>query len=267
MPRTASHNSCRAARCVAWFATLVLANSGAHAATLVVNSLADDVDAADGKVTLREAIIAANADAATDLGQSGSGSDVIELSGISGTVALDAALPPITSAITIRGTERTAIRIQGSQRGDAGDDGIFFVAPGGVLALENLTLAGGVSRGGRGGDVQRDGAGGGAAGLGGAVFVSNGVFAATNVDFTSNRAIGGAGGSTNGPYGAFGGGGGGGFGEDAPYYPANDFGGDGGNGGAFGTSGAPGGTVGITVTREAAPMARAVAASGSVCSV
>lgn len=42
-------------------------------ATLLVNSLLDNVTAGDGLVTLREAITAANNDAGTDLGQTGSG--------------------------------------------------------------------------------------------------------------------------------------------------------------------------------------------------
>ncbi|MEK6236451.1 MAG: CSLREA domain-containing protein, partial [Planctomycetales bacterium] len=44
---------------------------------LTVNSLDDDTIAADGQVTLREAIVAANADAMTDLMQTGSGADQI----------------------------------------------------------------------------------------------------------------------------------------------------------------------------------------------
>src|ERR1041384_2586464 len=45
--------------------------------TLVVNSAGDDVIAGDGRVTLREAIVAANTDTGTDLGAMGSGVDTI----------------------------------------------------------------------------------------------------------------------------------------------------------------------------------------------
>ena len=223
----------------------MLACSHALAVTLTVDDLGDSIDAADGRVTLREAILAANGDTTTDLGQTGNGADVIDLTGVSGTIVLGSALPAIASDITIRGADRTTLRIQGSQNGDASDDGIFFIVANGALTLENVTLTGGMSRGGRGGDVQRDGAGGGAAGLGGAVLVSGGTLVASGVDFANNVATGGDGGSSNGPFGVYGAGGGGGFGADAPNYPANDFGGDGGNGGVFGNNGGGGGTAGF----------------------
>ena len=44
-------------------------------AVLTVNSLVDNVIAGDGVVTLREAIIAANADTATDTGEEGNGAE------------------------------------------------------------------------------------------------------------------------------------------------------------------------------------------------
>jgi hypothetical protein len=47
-------------------------------ATLTVNSPLDNNTPGDGLVTLREAIIAANADTTTDLGQTGSGADTIQ---------------------------------------------------------------------------------------------------------------------------------------------------------------------------------------------
>ena len=56
-------------------------------AVLTVNSLLDNTPAGDGLVTLREAIAAANADAATDLGHTGSGADMIQFAaGLSGAV-------------------------------------------------------------------------------------------------------------------------------------------------------------------------------------
>ena len=225
---------------------LALGSAAAPAATLTVNSLGDDITPGDGRVTLREAILAANADGTTDLDQSGNGADIIDLGALTGTIALDGPLPPIASDITIRGAGRSRLTLAGAVHGDASDDGIFFVASNGALALEDLTLSGGVSQGGRGGDVARDGAGGGAAGLGGAVLVGAGTFRATAVDFIGNRALGGAGGASAGPFGVFGGGGGGGFGQDAGISPADDFGSDGGAGGSFGTAGGAGGTVGFS---------------------
>ena len=46
-------------------------------AVLTVNSALDNTTAGDGLVTLREAIIAANTDTTTDLGQTGAGHDEI----------------------------------------------------------------------------------------------------------------------------------------------------------------------------------------------
>src|SRR5262245_29384192 len=58
-------------------------------ATLRVNSLADSSPPGDGLVTLREAIDAANNDTTTDLGDTGSGADVIVFqAGLAGTIPL-----------------------------------------------------------------------------------------------------------------------------------------------------------------------------------
>src|SRR5687768_1886807 len=78
---------------VATLAT-VLCVATADAATLTVNSLSDNTTSGDGLVTLREAVAAANADTATDLGQSGSGAD---------TIVFDASLAGGTIALSITG--------------------------------------------------------------------------------------------------------------------------------------------------------------------
>jgi hypothetical protein len=157
------------------------AAGAAGAAQLTVNSAGDDTTAADGLVTLREAIAAAEADAATDLGETGSGDDVIVFdpaltAGGDATITLGAvgdtrfgpAAFGITTTLTIRGA--------------AGENGIlllrsgaipslrhFNVADTGDLTLENLQLAAGRAKGGDGGTNLGDdgGGGGGGAGLGG----------------------------------------------------------------------------------------------------
>ncbi|MHB8743114.1 MAG: hypothetical protein ACYC9L_08285 [Sulfuricaulis sp.] len=230
-------------------AMLLALGGNACAATLTVNSLADNTIAGDGLVTLREAMLASINRTATDLGQTGTGNDTIDLTGVSGTIALNAVLPSITDLITITGPGAAMLTIQGSSGHGAGDDGIFFVSD--VLVMSKVTLAGGTSQGGAGTTVQRDGAGGGASGMGGAVFVNaGGKFTADYVTFTGNRAIGGSGGSTNGPSGTFYAGGGGGFGEDAPAMVNSPAYGveatRGGNGGPFGNTGGRAGTVGNT---------------------
>lgn len=230
-------------------ALLLALGGSACAATLTVNSLADNTTAGDGLVTLREAILASLNKTSTDLSQTGTGDDTLDLTGVSGTIALNAVLPNITSRITLTGPGEALLTIQGSNGNGGGNDGIFFVSD--VLVASKVTLSGGVSQGGAGTSVQRDGAGGGAAGMGGAVFVnSGGRFTADYVTFTGNRAIGGGGGSTNGPIGIPYAGGGGGFGEDAPVMSSSPAYGveatRGGNGGPFGNTGGRAGTVGNT---------------------
>lgn len=226
-------------------ALLLALGGNACAATLTINSLADNTTSSDGQVTLREAIIASVNHATTDLGQTGAGDDTLDLTGVSGTIALNSALPNIASRIAIVGPGEALMTIQGSSGNGGADDGIFFVSA--TLVLSKVTLANGTSQGGAGTTVPRDGAGGGAAGMGGAVFVDgSGRFTAREVSFTGNSAIGGNGGSTNGPFGSFYSGGGGGFGEDAPA-PSFNYGSRGtrgGNGGPFGISGGAPGTVG-----------------------
>lgn len=108
-----------------------------------------------------------------------------------------------------------------------------------AMTVENLTIADTAARGGNGGD----GAGGGA-GLGGAIFVGNGVaLTLSNDSFSHNLATGGNGGLYTDPTMATGFGGGGGMGGAGGNGDAS---GDGGGGG-LGT-GASGGNAGGTVT-------------------
>ena len=173
----------------------------AVAATLTVNSLSDDATPGNGLVTLREAVAAANADTATDLGQSGSGADTIvfqpALAG--GTIALSSAAHTafgpsaltITSDVTIDGAAAPMLAI--SRDGTVPRLRHFHVAPAGTLRLKNITLANGVARGFDGGATHRGGTGGGGAGLGGAIF-NEGTIEITQSTLASNQATGGNGG-------------------------------------------------------------------------
>ncbi|HEV7927055.1 MAG TPA: choice-of-anchor Q domain-containing protein [Verrucomicrobiae bacterium] len=108
---------------------------------------------------------------------------------------------------------------------------LFYVAPGGLLTLSNVTLTNGLSQGGAGGSgFQRGGGGGGGGGVGGAIF-NYGTLALVNSTLVGNEALGGEGGSTNGGGDGSGGGGGG-------------MGGDGGIGGESSTGGNGGGPTG-----------------------
>jgi CSLREA domain-containing protein len=72
-----------------------------------VNSTSDAANGSDGLCTLREAITAANTNAASGasagecIAGSSSGSDVIDATGVTGTINLTGALPSITSSMTI----------------------------------------------------------------------------------------------------------------------------------------------------------------------
>lgn len=226
------------------------AASPVAAAVLEVNSLGDDAIAGDGMVTLREAIAAANADTATDLGVSGSGSDILLLSALNGTIHLQSTLPAIATDMAWIGPGVSDLTLSGDD-GDGARSRILVV-DGGALSVTGMRFADGLAQGGKGGDKgQRCGSGGGGAGLGGAVFLVAGAFTARDVHFSGNVAFGGS----SGAYTSFsdncGGGGGGGIGGDGsgtdPFGPVGQPGGTGGSGapltlagGASNSDGGPG---------------------------
>jgi hypothetical protein len=187
---------------------------------LTVNSLADNMTAGDGLVTLREAIIAANTDGTTDLGQTASGADLLDLSALTGTIALGSTLPSILTDITVFGPGAEVLAI-------SGNDGVsrtrLFFIDGGDLQLVGLTLRDGQAAGGAGATCQqRSGCGGGGGGLGGAAWLDSGSLRMLSVQVRDNDAVGGAGGTRSLAAGDHGGGGGGGVGLDglAPTVPA-----------------------------------------------
>jgi hypothetical protein len=127
---------------------------------------------------------------------------------------------------------------------------LFFVAPGAHLTLDDLQLSGGVAQGRNGGlGDSFGGAGGGAAGLGGAIFVEQGTLTLTACTLNGNKAIGGSGGNATGGAGQGGAGGGGlsgagGIGHrrsggpgGGPYGGAGGSGAQDGSGGGFGGGG------------------------------
>ena len=138
-------------------------------------------------------------------------------------------LPAITSEITIEGNGATITR--------SGSSGTpfrhFYVAPAGDLALRDIELVGGYVRGGSGEDSQNNaGAGGGAAGMGGAIF-NEGTLSVEGSTLSANTAEGGMGGDyglTGSLSTSVGGGGGGvagepfGGGNGGPGRYHNDFG-------------------------------------------
>lgn len=228
--------------------SLALASFGSHAAVLTVNSTADDTIVGDGLVTLREAIIAAEADSSTDLGQTGSGADTLDLSGIAGAITLGSSLPTISTPISLIGDASTRVSIDGN---DGSTRHRLFVVDGGALELLSIDLVNGQAVGGAGASrQQRSGAGGGGAGLGGSVFLNAGSLRMTDVSVSTSQAIGGAGGVRELPAGGAGGAGGGGMMLSAvnPVDPHGSAGADGlplgGLGGAAATTSSPAGAGG-----------------------
>lgn len=117
------------------------------------------------------------------------------------TLAVHSDLAPITQQVCILGPDDRPLSLDAG-----GQHRPFFVARG-RLILDNFTVAHGLARGG-----EALGGGGGAAGMGGAIFVNAGSADLRRMTFTGNVAQGGS--STIGGDGENGGGGG--FGGDSP---------------------------------------------------
>lgn len=218
---------------------LMLSAPSAHANRLIVNSTADNQTMGDGMVTLREAILAAEMDTATDLGDVGDQQDVIDLSGVTGEINLLAALPVIMTDLIIVGPGESVLTIRGGS-----NRGMWFI-DGGDLKISGLSLADGLLVGGPGGNANIDGAGGGAAALGAALMINQGRAGLFRTRLDGHAVAGGQGGLSRGSLdSSFGGTGGGGYGSgggnDAP--GPISIGSNGGGGGPFGTAGGNGST-------------------------
>ncbi|WP_435020358.1 putative Ig domain-containing protein [Tundrisphaera sp. TA3] len=158
-------------------------------AQFIVNSIADS-----GAGTLRQAILDArgNADADTIVFSASLAGQTINLTtsdsirGFGPTGLVVAA-----DDVTIDGAGAPGLSISGND-----ERRIFAVGSSGSLTLSNLTLTGGRAQGGRGGDsVALNAAGGGGAGLGGAIYVYRGTLNIQNSTLTGNSAAGGRGGN------------------------------------------------------------------------
>src|SRR6185369_7522373 len=109
--------------------------------------LSDVANASDGLCTLREAITAANNNIASGAvagecaAGSSSGSDTIDLSGVTGTVNLQAsALPNIASNMTIIGPGSSNLTVH--RDGAAGQFRLLTISSG-VVAISGLTMTNG----------------------------------------------------------------------------------------------------------------------------
>jgi autotransporter-associated beta strand protein len=136
------------------------------------------------------------------------------------TSPLDAINLPGGSSLTINGLDHG---VADTIDGGGTERGLFVY--GGNVSIENLTIANAQALGGAGGS----GGGGGGAGLGGGLFVASGASVTlTDVNFSGDRATGGAGGASG--QGAGGGGGLGGAGGAGFVHALNGGGGGGGIG-------------------------------------
>lgn len=150
-----------------------------------------------GVGSLRQAILDA---------ETSPGADIIDMTGITGTITLASDLPNISQDLTINGAGSANTIIDGNSLYRP-----FFI--GGafqgstevpVIAVDGLTIQNGYSEG-----ESPTGNAGGGAGMGGGMFVNNGDVTMTNVLFSGNSVLGGTGGNDR-----FGGGGEGG---DGPF--------------------------------------------------
>jgi len=166
----------------------------AGAATITVTGTGD-TDTSDGVVTLREAIVAANTNAANNDAPAGSaGLDTIDLTGVSGTITLGSALPAISEDLAIVGPGSATLTVSGNNASKI----IVTTAP---LTVSDLTLADGSATGSYpancGGaidataDVVLDGCvltGCSAEGRGGAVYMESATLTLTDSMIDSNTA-------------------------------------------------------------------------------
>jgi CSLREA domain-containing protein len=94
--------------------TLVGLTGPSLAATIAVDTTADD-NMVNGNCTLREAIISANLQGATDACTAGDGSnDTIDLTAVTGTITLGSKLPAISANVRITGPGATSLAISGN---------------------------------------------------------------------------------------------------------------------------------------------------------
>jgi LPXTG-site transpeptidase (sortase) family protein len=168
----------------------------ARAATLIVNTNAGGAVAVNGLCSLREAIINANNDAATNIDcAAGTGADIIQFSAAVSTITVTAfALPAITDpdGLSIDGGGVVTV--------DGGGAFRIFNVNGGAFTVQNITLSNGQAAAGNGGAILYAGGVGltvssstfntnrttAATGLGGAIYHTTGTLSITNSTFDGN---------------------------------------------------------------------------------
>ncbi|MBX3728941.1 MAG: right-handed parallel beta-helix repeat-containing protein [Candidatus Sumerlaeia bacterium] len=171
---------------------------------VIVVTTTNDTASADGFVSLREAIIAANTDAPSFDAPAGSGADVIDLSQVTGAIVLNGPLPTITSDITFIGHGEDSWKLYI----DASNNRRAFTVLSGTVSMSGFGIENATATGGNGGAGHSGG--GGAAGAGGGIYIGgSGSVRIKDMYFWNCGAQGGAGADGNSGASQPGGGGGG----------------------------------------------------------
>jgi CSLREA domain-containing protein len=118
-----------------------LSQQPVYASVIAVDTV-DDEDDSDGDCSLREAIYAANNDVIRDGCIAGSGDDVIDLTGVAGTITLGGAELAISSNLTITGPGADQLTINGNSASR-----VFNIAGNAVVVISDVTIANGHSTG------------------------------------------------------------------------------------------------------------------------
>ena len=179
------------------------------ASTITVNSLADVANGSDGLCTLREAITAANNNAASGAtagecaAGSSSGSDTIIFS-VTGTITLASALPNITSNTIVSGPGSGLLTVQRSTAGGTPNFRILSITNSPTVTVSGMTVTNGRSADG----LPGSGFGGGQGDSGGGIYYpGTGALTLADLVVTANRTgNGGTEGPASGGFGGFGGG-------------------------------------------------------------
>ena len=122
-----------------------------YADIIVIDTLTDS-DTNDSDCSLREAIIAANTNSAYNGCSPGSGTDIIDMTGLSGTIILGSNLPIITGSLQLNGPTTATLTIDGGNTYNAVEGSgsgvtisvdrlaITNVISDGIYATENITV-------------------------------------------------------------------------------------------------------------------------------
>ena len=144
-------------------AVALLSVSQAHATTITPNTFDDD-NTGNGNCTLREAIRAANANAAVDACPAGSGADTITLAVGRYALSVGPAGDQVAASGDLDVTDPAGLTIAGNPDGSTvdgdGTDRVFEVLGAATASFDRLTITGGAN-GGAGGGIETNGAGGG----------------------------------------------------------------------------------------------------------